>query len=95
VQNLFASTNGIGTQLNSLVTNYSSSSGILQTRINDLNTDVSNLSTQQTALNTRMATYQEQLVKQYSNLDTLMTSLDNTSSYLTDLEKQSTSSSNG
>jgi flagellar hook-associated protein 2 len=93
VQNLFASTNGIGTQLNSLVTNYNSSSGILQTRINDLNTDVQNLSTQQTALNTRMATYQEQLVKQYSNLDTLMTSLDNTSSYLTDLEKQSTSSS--
>ncbi|WP_233590287.1 flagellar filament capping protein FliD [Dyella dinghuensis] len=93
VQNLFASANGIGTQLNSLVTNYNSSSGILDTRINDLQTDVKNLSTQQTALNTRMATYQEQLVKQYSNLDTLMTSLDNTSSYLTDLEKQSTSSS--
>jgi flagellar hook-associated protein 2 len=93
VQNLFASTNGIGTQLSNLVTNYNSSSGILQTRITDLNTDVSNLSTQQTALNARMATYQEQLVQQYSNLDTLMTSLDNTSSYLTDLEKQSTSSS--
>lgn len=93
VQNLFSSTNGIGTQLSNLVTNYNSSSGIIQTRINDLNTDVSNLATQQTALNARMATYQEQLVKQYSNLDTLMTSLDNTSSYLTDLEKQSTSSS--
>jgi flagellar hook-associated protein 2 len=93
VQNLFASTNGIGTQLSNLATNYNSSSGILQTRINDLNTDVSNLATQQTALNTRMATYQQQLVQQYTNLDTLMTSLDNTSSYLTDLEKQSSSSS--
>jgi flagellar hook-associated protein 2 len=93
IQNLFASTNGIGTQLNNLVTNYSSSSGIIQTRINDLNSNVTDLQTQQTALNARMATYQEQLVQQYSNLDTLMTSLDNTSSYLTDLEKQSSSSS--
>jgi flagellar hook-associated protein 2 len=92
VQNLFASTQGIGTQLSNLATNYNSSTGILQTRINDLNTDVSDLSTQQTALNTRMATYQQQLVQQYTNLDTLMTSLDNTSSYLTDLEKQSSSS---
>jgi flagellar hook-associated protein 2 len=93
VQNLFASTNGIATQLSSLVTNYSSSSGIIQTRVNDLQTDVSNLATQQTALNARMATYQQQLVKQYSNLDSLMTSLNNTSSYLTALEKQSSSSS--
>lgn len=93
VQNLFSSANGVGTQLNNLVTSYTSSSGILQTRINNLQTDVTNLGTQQTALNTRMATYQEQLVKQYSSLDSLMTSLNNTSSYLTDLEKQSSSSS--
>jgi len=93
VQNLFASTNGVGTQLSSLVTNYNSSTGIIQTRISDLDTDVTGLQSQQTALNARMATYQEQLVKQYTNLDTLMSSLNNTSSYLTDLEKQSTSSS--
>jgi flagellar hook-associated protein 2 len=93
VQNLFSSANGVGTQLNNLVTGYTSSSGILATRISNLQTDVSNLGTQQTALNTRMATYQEQLVKQYSALDSMMTSLNNTSSYLTDLEKQSSSSS--
>ena len=93
VQNLFASTNGIGTQLSSLVTNYNSSTGILQTKINDLNSDVSNLSTQQTALNARMAVYQQQLVKQYTALGSLMSSLNNTSSYLTALSKQSSSSS--
>jgi flagellar hook-associated protein 2 len=76
-----------------VVTNYNSSSGIIQSRINDLDTNVTNLATQQTALNQRMSTYQQQLVKQYTNLDTLMTTLNNTSSYLTDLEKQSTSSS--
>jgi flagellar hook-associated protein 2 len=83
VQNLFASSSGIATQLNTLVTNYNSSSGILQTRINSLNTDVTNLGTQTTALNARMAVYQQQLVQQYTNLSTMMTSLNNTSSYLT------------
>lgn len=83
VQQLFTGTNGIGTQLNSLVTNFNSSSGVLQTRINSLNTDVTNLNTQQSALNARMAVYQKQLVQQYSNLGALMTSLNNTSSYLT------------
>jgi flagellar hook-associated protein 2 len=83
VQNLFASTNGIATQLSTLVGNYNSSSGILQTRINSLNGDVTNLASQTTALNARMAVYQQQLVKQYTNLSTMMTSLNNTSTYLT------------
>ncbi|RDS81858.1 flagellar filament capping protein FliD [Dyella psychrodurans] len=83
VQNLFDSTNGIANQLNSLVTNFNSSTGVLQTRINSLNTNLTNQSSQQTALNARMAVYQQQLVKQYTALDTLMTSLNNTSSYLT------------
>ncbi|HUA79065.1 MAG TPA: flagellar filament capping protein FliD [Dyella sp.] len=83
VQGLFTGTNGLGTQLSSLVTNFNSSTGVLQTRINSLNTSVSNLATQQTALNQRMAVYQQQLVQQYTSLSTLMTSLNNTSSYLT------------
>lgn len=93
VQNLFSSTKGIATQLSSLVTNYNSTTGILQTKITNLNSAITNLQTQQTALNARMATYQQQLVKQYTNLGTLMSSLNNTSSYLTALSKQSSSSS--
>jgi flagellar hook-associated protein 2 len=83
VQNLFDGTNGIASQLNTLVTNFNSSTGVLQTRINSLNTDLTNESSQQTALNARMAVYQQQLVQQYTALGTLMTSLNNTSSYLT------------
>jgi flagellar hook-associated protein 2 len=83
VQNLFASSNGLGTQLSTLVNNYNGSSGILQSRINSLNGDVTNLGTQTTALNARMAVYQQQLVQQYTNLSTMMTSLNNTSSFLT------------
>lgn len=93
VQNLFASTNGIANQLSNLVTNYNSSTGILQTKIGNLNTDVTNLQSQQTALNSRMAVYQQQLVQQYTSLGTLMTSLNNTSSYLSALDGVSSSSS--
>jgi len=94
VQSLFTGTNGIATQINTLATNYNSSDGILQTRITSLNGDVTNLSAQTTALNARMAVYQQQLVKTYTNLDTLMSSLNNTSSYLTQsLEAMNKSSS--
>ncbi|GAB2563919.1 flagellar filament capping protein FliD [Dyella jejuensis] len=96
VQNLFTGTNGIATNLSNLVNNFNSSTGVLQTRINSLNTDVTNMGTQQTALNARMAVYQQQLVQEYSNLGSLMTSLNNTSSYLTeslDAMNKSTSSS--
>jgi flagellar hook-associated protein 2 len=94
VQNLFTGTNGIATQLSTVVNNFNSSTGVLQTRISSLNTDVTNLGTQQTALNARMAVYQQQLVAQYTNLDTLMTSLNNTSSYLTDSLNANNKSSN-
>ena len=83
VQQLFTGTNGIATRLSSLVTGFNSSSGALQSRINNLNSDLKTISSQQTALNARMAVYQQQLVKQYTSLSSLMTSLNNTSSYLT------------
>ena len=83
VQQLFTGSNGVATQLSTLVTNFNSSSGVLQSRINSLNGDVKTLATQQTALNARMAVYQQQLVQQYTSLSTMMTSLNNTSSYLT------------
>jgi len=83
VQGLFTGTKGIATQLSSVASNFNASDGVLQTQISSITTDVTNLSAQQTALTARMAVYQQQLVKQYTNLDTLMTSLNNTSSYLT------------
>ena len=83
VQQLFSGSSGIATQLSSLVTTFNSSSGVLQSRINNLNSDLTGLSSQQTALNARMAVYQKQLVQQYTSLSSLMSSLNNTSSYLT------------
>jgi flagellar hook-associated protein 2 len=83
VQDLFAGTNGYATKLNAALDTYTSSTGIIATRTTSLNNNLTQLGTQQTALDTRMAQYQDQLQKQYTNLDTLMSSLNNTSSYLT------------
>jgi len=83
VQNLFAGTNGYATKLNAALDTYTSSTGIIGTRTTSLNNNLTQLGTQQTALDNRMAQYQDQLQKQYTNLDTLMSSLNNTSSYLT------------
>lgn len=83
VQSLFAGTNGYATKLNAALDTYTSSTGIIGTRTTSLNNTLTQLGTQQTALDNRMAQYQDQLQKQYTNLDTLMSSLNNTSSYLT------------
>jgi flagellar hook-associated protein 2 len=83
VKNLFVGTNGYATNLNTAINAYTSSGGIIGTRMDSLNNTLTQLSQQQTALNNRMATYQTQLQQQYTALDTLMSSLNNTSSYLT------------
>ncbi|MGN6320492.1 MAG: flagellar filament capping protein FliD [Dyella sp.] len=94
VQQLFTGTNGIATRLSTLVSGFNSSSGALQSRIGNLNKDLTGLSSQQTALNARMAVYQQQLVKQYTSLSSLMSSLNNTSSYLTQAMNALTGTSN-
>lgn len=83
VQDLFAGTNGYATRLNSQLDTYTASDGIIATRESSLNDSLSKLDTQQTQLDARMAVYQKQLEDQYTALDTLMSSLNNTSSYLT------------
>lgn len=83
VKDLFTGPSGYGTTLNTAITSYTQSGGIISSRMDSLNDTLTQLSTQQTALDKRMATYQTQLQQQYTALDTLMSQLNNTSSYLT------------
>jgi flagellar hook-associated protein 2 len=83
VQDLFAGSDGYATRLNTALDSFTSSSGIIATREQSLNDSLTKLNTQQTQLDARMATYQKQLQDQYTALDTMMSSLNNTSSYLT------------
>lgn len=83
VQDLFSGTNGYATKLNSSLDGFTSSSGVIATRQQSLNDSLTKLGTQQTQLDQRMSVYQQQLLDQYNALDTLMSQLNNTSSYLT------------
>lgn len=84
VQNLFSGTTGYGTTLNNALNVFTtSSSGIIPAQITSINSQLTQLQTEQTALTARMAVYQQQLQAQYTNLDTMMSSLNSTSSYLT------------
>jgi flagellar hook-associated protein 2 len=97
VQDLFAGSNGYATELNATIDTFTSSStGIIATREQSLNSRLTQLSGEQTALNARMAVYQQQLQTEYTNLDTLMSSLNNTSSFLsTSLAQLTNPSKNG
>jgi flagellar hook-associated protein 2 len=83
VQNLFASSNGIATQLGSVLGNFNNPGGIIAMRTASLNSAISGLQAQTAALSARMAVLQQQLNTQFTNLDTLVSSLNNTSSFLT------------
>lgn len=83
VQDLFSGTNGYATRLNTALDGFTSAGGVIATRQQSLNDSLTKLSTQQTQLDQRMSVYQQQLLSQYNALDTLMSQLNNTSSYLT------------
>ncbi|WP_266171293.1 flagellar filament capping protein FliD [Dyella subtropica] len=92
VSSLFGGNNGYATRLNTALNGYTSPNSIIPSRIKSLNAALTKLSGQQTDLNARMATYQKQLQTQYTNLDSLMSQLNSTSSYLTTVLQQMTSS---
>lgn len=83
VQDLFAGPNGYATRLNTSLDAFTSANGVIAVREQSLNDSLNKLSTQQTQLNARMSTYEAQLRSQYTALDTLMSKLTNTASYLT------------
>jgi Flagellar capping protein len=82
-QNLLSGSNGIAGKLDSLITGWTSSSGILTQRAANLNQKTKDIAQQQTDWDTQMTAYSDRLTTQYTALDTLMTKLQNTSSYLT------------
>ena len=88
VQDLFAGSNGYATRLDSALGGFTDSDGVIATRNASINQQLTSLSQESTALDARMSVYEAQLRQQYTALDTLMSSLNNTSSYLTSSLKQ-------
>jgi flagellar hook-associated protein 2 len=85
VASLFNSTDGVAAQLNTSLTAFLQTGGIIDTRTTALNDDLTSIADQQTQL----TTYTQQLTTNYNNqftaLNTLMSSMSTQSSYLTAL----------
>ncbi|MDD5227788.1 MAG: flagellar filament capping protein FliD [Methylococcales bacterium] len=83
VGDVFASTNGIATQLNTKITQYLDSNGVLSTEQDSLNKQLTQLTTEKAAVNTRLAATQKSLQKQFIAMDTAVSQFKNTGTYLT------------
>jgi flagellar hook-associated protein 2 len=82
VGNLLGGTNGIATQINNLVNNYTQPGGLLATINQGLQTSLTNVSSQQTALAAQMAAYSARLTAEYNAMDTAVALLKQTQTYL-------------
>ncbi len=82
VGNLLGGTNGIATQINNLVNNYTQPGGLLDTINQGLQTSLTNVNTQQTALAAQMAAYSARLTAEYNAMDTAVALLKQTQTYL-------------
>jgi flagellar hook-associated protein 2 len=97
VGNLLGGKNGIATQIDALVTQFTEPGGLLANINQGLQTGLKNVSTQQTQLNAELATYSATLTTQYNAMDAAVAALKLTQTYLTaefNSSSSSTSSSN-
>ena len=81
--NFLGGPKGIATQLNTLINQYSSAGGLLDSINQGLQSSLADVAKQQTALNARMATYSATLTKEYNAMDTAVALLKQTQTYLT------------
>jgi len=81
-QNLLSGANGIAPKLDAMITSWTSSSGILTQRTANLNQKAKDIAQQQSDYDVTMQDYTKQLTTQYTALDTMMTKLSSTSSFL-------------
>ncbi|EIM01779.1 flagellar filament capping protein FliD [Rhodanobacter denitrificans] len=79
---LFGGTNGFAAKLNAPLTSWVGSQGVLASRTSSIGQQLSDLANQQTALNSRMDSLTALYQAQFTALDTLMSKLNSTSTYL-------------
>jgi flagellar hook-associated protein 2 len=83
VGQLFASTDGVVSQLTELISNYNDSDGSLTRRQSFLNADLTSISDEYDALEERLRNYEDTLRSRFSFLDSTVAQYDATSSWLT------------
>jgi flagellar hook-associated protein 2 len=83
VAELFSSTNGVATRLESTLIQYTQADGILDSKTTGLNNTVNDINDDLEALDRSLTALEERLFAKFSALDLLMTQLNSTSSFLT------------
>ena len=83
VARLFSGPQGVATRLNDTVTKLLGSGSAIAARDANLASAQKDVTDQETILNARMSVVQQRYLKQFNALDTLMSSLQQTSNYLT------------
>jgi len=83
VSNLFSSSDGYATRLDTVLSGLVSFNGSLDQRTNALEDRITALDDRQTTLESRLQRAEKRLRAQYTNLDVLMSTMTTTSSYLT------------
>lgn len=83
VNNLFSSTTGFGTRLEAWTSSVLSTGGLIDNRTRSLNTSIDEFNDRISRLEVRMSALQSLYTAQYTNLNMLLISMNNTSSYLT------------
>jgi flagellar hook-associated protein 2 len=95
IGNLLGGKNGIATQIDSLVTQYTEPGGLLSSINQGLQTGLTNVARQQTQLNAELVTYAATLTTQYNAMDAAVAALKETQTYLTAEFSPSSVSSSG
>ena len=83
VANVFSSTSGVATQLNTKITQYLDSKGSISTQQDTLNKTLTQLTTDKAAVNARLAATQKTLQAQFIAMDTAVSQFKNTGTFLT------------
>jgi flagellar hook-associated protein 2 len=79
---LFASENGVANRFDTLVDAYVSSSGIIDARIDGINTSIEDIGDQRIALARKLAALEERYLRQFNAMDLIVSQLRSTSDYL-------------
>jgi len=83
VGELFASDSGIAKRLDSLIDGYIGSNGLIKSRTEGIQNSIVDLGEQRDSLNRRLASLESRLMSQFTVMDTLVSTLNNQSSFLT------------
>jgi len=80
---LFGSTNGVANRFDTLIEGYVKSKGVLDSRIEGINTSIEDINDQRAALARRLATLEKRYIDQFVAMDVMVSQLQSTSTFLT------------